>query len=105
MLRNIWMAISDEDETTEGFLKMILITGQLKGETSLMKWSDVNIDDQIWHIPSAYTKKGKDHIVPLTDVALRILLRMKKINPESEFVFPTIENKSKHYPANVNLGG
>lgn len=93
----IWDAISNEWQPMQGLLKILIITGQRLGETSRMKWKDVNND--VWIIPIAEQKTGKktkrNHTVPLSNLALDVLDRMESVNGSSEYVFASLRDKGK----------
>ena len=93
-IKAIWNAISGEWEPMQSLLKMLLITGQRLGETSKMKWSDIN--NRMWIIPQADTKNKTPHKVPLPNMALNLLKKMKSINDESEYVFASQRDKTGH---------
>jgi integrase len=84
-IKLIWKAIELEGEPNKSLMKLLLLTGQRLGETSRMKWSDLNGDE--WIIPSAETKSGRSHIVPLGPMARGVINSMKMISGSSDFVF------------------
>ena len=70
------------------FLKLLIICGQRRGETSLMKWSDLHLDGDMpkWSIPADNAKNHLPHDVPLPHEAKTILLSLPKLG---DFVFTT----------------
>lgn len=68
------------------FVKLLIICGQRRGETSFMKWSDLRLDGNMptWSIPAENTKNHLPHDVPLPHEAITILLSLPKLG---EFVF------------------
>jgi len=96
-IRAIWQAIENEWQPMQGFLKMLLITGQRVGETSRMKWKDIH--DDTWIISIAEQKTGKitkrQHKVPLSGLALDLLNQLETVNGASEYVFASLRNKEK----------
>ena len=92
-IKEIWKAIHDEPESMQGVLKMLLMTGQRLGETSRMKWDYIDMDSATWTIPKGETKSDRTHIVPLTEMALQVLRRMKAIYPDREYVFQGFLNR------------
>jgi integrase len=68
-LRRLWIAAGDPAEGLFGVLaRLLLLTGQRRGEVSGMRWSEIG-DDHIWRLPGARTKNGKPHQVPLAPAA------------------------------------
>jgi integrase len=52
-------------------LKLLMTTGQRRGEVYGMKWADVDLDAGEWFMPK--TKNGKPHNVPLTKAMIALL--------------------------------
>src|SRR6266446_2098262 len=50
-------------------------------------WDEIDFDGRAWVIPAERMKAGQEHRVPLSDHALEILKRMKKVQ-NSDYVFP-----------------
>jgi integrase len=57
--------------------KMLLVTGQRRGEVSGMRWSEITDDG--WHIPAERSKNGNAHLVPLSSLAIEILADVPRI--------------------------
>jgi integrase len=54
-------------------VRLLVLTGQRRGEVAGMAWSEINFDAATWSIPSERTKNGRSHVVPLSTTALSIL--------------------------------
>ncbi len=54
-------------------LKILILTGQRKGEVSGMKLSELNLSKGIWTIPKERAKNGRAHEVPLSSEVVKIL--------------------------------
>jgi len=92
-IKELWKFFEMQKEPTQSVLKMLLITGQRKTETMQMKWSDLN--EGIWTIPSELAKNKKPHEVPLSDMALKIIEKMRKMNGESDYVFKSPQKENE----------
>ena len=57
-------------------------------EAAGTRWDEIDLENQLWHIPEERMKKGRPHTIPLTKQTLELLQTIKAITPESEFVFP-----------------
>ena len=68
-------------------VKLLLFTGQRKGEIAGLKWSEVDGDMLV--LPPARTKNKHSHVVPLAPCALELLTR---IEGGSTYVFGTRED-------------
>jgi integrase len=74
------------ENPARAFLKLLLFCGQRRGETSLVKWSDLQLhgDMPTWSIPAENAKNHLPHDVLLPDEAVKVLLNLPKLG---EFVF------------------
>jgi integrase len=75
-------------EPLRAYVFMLILTGQRRTETALMKWSDLTLegDKPVWAIPAENTKNGMSHEVALSPEAVAVLSRLPKI---SDHVFTT----------------
>ena len=55
---------------------MLILTGARKREVLDAKWEDFDIARQIWRIPT--TKSGKARVVPLSDMATRLVAQLQE---------------------------
>lgn len=68
-------------------LEFVILTATRTNEALNAKWSEINLEEKYWLIPSERMKAGKEHKVPLSQRAIDILNRLRKFS-ESEFIFP-----------------
>jgi len=71
-------------------LELTILCATRTSETLKMRWSEVDLDRNIWTIPAERMKMGVTHQVPLSDPAVALLKRRLKVsnrNPD-DFVFP-----------------
>jgi len=68
--------------------KMLVLTGQRRGEVTGMRWSEIDIDRSIWTIPKARAKNGQTQDVPLSQEA-RYVLESTPRFLHSDYVFTT----------------
>jgi integrase len=66
-------------------LEFSILTAARSNEAMGARWDE--IDGAVWTIPPARSKTGKEHRVPLSRPAMRIIERQAKVR-ENEFVFP-----------------
>jgi len=84
-LKRLWIAAGDPAEGPFGVLvRLLILTGQRRGEVSGLRWSELG-DDRIWRLPGSRTKNGKAHSVPLAPAA-RELIQSQPRFADSEFV-------------------
>lgn len=94
LLSNI--AIASVKRTTRCLIEWQLHTMVRPGEAAGTRWKEINLDKNLWTIPDERMKKGKEHIIPLSNQALNILNIMKSFSSKSEFVFPSDRCNKKH---------
>jgi integrase len=63
------------------------------------RWSEIDFDELIWHIPAERMKKDREHHVPLTPQTIKILNRLKPISGHREYIFPADRNPKVHMNA------
>ncbi len=66
--------------------KLMAYTWTRTVELRMMLWSE--IEDDVWRIPKDRMKRRRDHVVPLSKQALRILEQMQLRSRGSDYVFP-----------------
>jgi integrase len=66
-------------------LEFLILCASRSGEVLGARWSEIDIDQKTWTIPSLRMKGDKDHTVPLSPAALKILVGQSQ---DSQFVFP-----------------
>ena len=79
--------------------KLVLATGgQRIKEVSQARWSEFDLDRELWKIPPERTKNGRAHVVPLNSLTLSMLNELHRITSESEFLFPMRGDESRCMP-------
>lgn len=79
--------------TTKLALKLQLITAQRKGEILSAEWDEINLDTKWWIIPDSKAKNEIQHRVPLSKLAIELLVQLKQLSGESNWVFPSVNGK------------
>ncbi len=77
----IWRAAGDAGATYGAIIRLLILTGQRRGEVAGMNWGEISDDLATWTMPGERTKNGAPHMVPLSAPA-RDLLRA--LLPEHE---------------------
>ena len=68
-------------------LEFLILTCARTGEAIGAEWTEIDLDNKLWTIPAERMKADRDHRVPLSDAAMGVLERMKKVS-QSKYVFP-----------------
>lgn len=73
-LGEIWRATAEVGTPYGTMVRMLILTGQRRGEVSGMNRSEISDDLAIWTMPGERTKNGAVHVVPLS-APVRALLK------------------------------
>lgn len=68
-------------------LELVILTAARSGEVLNATWSEIDFKTNIWTVPPARMKAGREHRVPLTDRAVHILKTLKE-DARSDYIFP-----------------
>lgn len=61
----VWNAAEDLAAPFDAFLRLLILTGQRRGEVAGMMWPELDRDSATWTIPKGRAKNDLAHIVPL----------------------------------------
>jgi integrase len=68
-------------------LQFLILTATRTSEALGATWPEIDEAGRVWTIPPQRMKAGREHRVPLTDAAMRILKQMKEVQ-QNDFIFP-----------------
>ncbi|WP_306545999.1 site-specific integrase [Desulfobulbus sp.] len=74
------------DSISARALEFTILTGCRTGEVLGLKWEEIDFDNKTWIIPKERMKAGIEHRVPLSDQAIGLLVKIKKMS-KSEYAF------------------
>lgn len=80
------LARYDGEPQTRFAIEFVVHTFVRANELRFGRWSE--IDGDVWRIPGSRMKMGRDHIVPLTPQSLALLVKLKAIAGDSEWLVP-----------------
>jgi integrase len=67
----------------------LILTAARSGEIRLAMWNEIDLEKKLWTIPAERMKAGREHIVPLSEAAVRVFKRAQTYREaRSELVFP-----------------
>ena len=87
----LWTGADATSGTFGRFVQFLLITAQRRGEVAMMQWSHVDLEKAMWTIPAALTKANRTHEVPLSPLAVELLVGLPRLG---EYVFTTTGDKA-----------
>jgi integrase len=72
-LAEIWRAAGDAAAPYGSIVRLLILTGQRRGEVAGMAWNEIADDLTAWTMPGDRTKNGAIHAVPLSTAASTII--------------------------------
>lgn len=87
-LKTCWRMAELEGFPFAQCVQLMMLTGQRRGEVSGMRWSELDLDNGLWSLPSTRVKNSTAHIVPLAPLAVDILKSVPRFQ-NSDLVFTT----------------
>lgn len=79
--------LQSRDATAARALEFAILTAARSGEVLGARWVEFDLDRAVWTVPAARMKAGREHRVPLSRRALKIVKAMHDAR-EGDFVFP-----------------
>jgi len=83
-----WKGCDENSYPFGKLFQLLLITGQRRQEVASMQWSQINLHEKLWRLPPHSTKMGREHIVPLSPMAIDLLNSLPRFD-KCDFVFPS----------------
>ncbi len=72
-IKALWPAFDTAGYPFGPMMKLLLVTGQRRGEVATMRWPDLDVEEKVWNLPREATKSARAHSVPLSPLALEII--------------------------------
>ena len=92
-LPNFWKRISNHYSKSAIALRFTILTAARTSETLYAKKSEFDLENKIWAIPAARMKMKRDHRVPLSDEAFKIINDLCLLcNNDDDLVFASDKN-------------
>jgi integrase len=85
-IKALWPCATPDLNLLGPYYRVLLLTAQRRTEVASMQWQEVNLDRAEWIIPASRTKNGREHLVPLSSLAILTLRSLPQRKP-SEYVF------------------
>lgn len=91
------------DAQTQTALRLMIYTLVRTTEVRGARWNEVNTTARLWTIPAERMKMKEKHVVPLSDQALELLERQRKLSANGEFIFPNRQKPRSFMSENTML--
>lgn len=80
----------------EGFsaraLEFLVLTAVRSGEVRGAAWDEIDMRARVWTVPASRMKAGREHRVPLSDVAIALLKAVPRVG-DTNLVFPGVKGQ------------
>lgn len=96
------LASAEISIVTRNLAMFALLTATRASECAGAKWSEIDLPNRVWTIPASRMKMGREHRIPLSDGAVKILETMAGVRC-NEFVFPGRDIKAHANASSVNV--
>ncbi|GMN12558.1 MAG: tyrosine-type recombinase/integrase [Qipengyuania citrea] len=87
----LWNLLDEEPAPFGPAIKLLILTGQRRGEVFEADRSEFDLEEKLWTIPANRAKNGVAHLVPLSDEAAKIV-ESQTAKDDSEKLFPARGN-------------
>ena len=67
-------------------VRLLMLTGCRREEIGLLRWSEIDMDARTITLPAERTKNGQQHVVPLSETAVKVLLSVPR-RESRDYVF------------------
>ena len=75
-------------------LAALILTASRSGEIRLARWGELDLEARTWAIPANRMKSGRDHLVQLSEAAVRLFKRAQAFRQKTgDLVFPGIKER------------
>lgn len=89
-LKAVWGVLGAEGYPFGTMTKLLILTGQRRGEVTQMRLSQLDLKAKTWLIPAELSKNGREHLLPLSDHAVSVIETVPK--QDNDLLFPARGN-------------
>lgn len=89
--------------TTKLALRLMVLTFVHTGELRAARWNEFDEKRAEWRIPAARMKMRREHLVPLSTQALRVLKELRPITGHHDLLFPAQTGEGRPMSENTML--
>lgn len=99
-LPSFWREISNSQSVSSYALRLLILTACRTSEVLQAKWNEFDFEENVWIIPAERMKAKREHRVPLSEAALKLLKAQPRV-VGSPYLFPG--GKSGSHLSNMAL--
>jgi integrase len=86
-LPSFWREISNSQSVSSYALRLLILTACRTSEVLQAKWDEFDLEEKVWIIPAERMKAKREHRVPLSGAALKLLNELPR-EVSSPYLFP-----------------
>ena len=86
-LAAVWHAAGECAYPYGTIVRLLILTGQRRGEVANMAWHQIDLEAQTWLIPASLTKSNRAHLLPLSPGVMAVLGTIPRLS--ANLLFPT----------------
>lgn len=75
-------------------LEFLILTAARSSEVRLATWDEIDLKAARWTVPAARMKMKKEHVVPLSPRAIKLLAEAESLRDASGLIFPSLRGKA-----------
>ena len=90
---SFFQVLNDHQATTAKMIQFVILTAMRTSTVVEARWDQVDLERSLWTIPAKQMKTKRGFVVPLASGVLHLL---HSLTSESEYIFPSPNNPSKH---------
>jgi integrase len=95
----LWQAAEPLIPVRRDAIRLLLLTGQRRGEVAGMRWGELDLAACAWTLPTERTKARRAHVVPLPALAVEILRARCPVAPATDdLVLPVLSRAGRLVP-------
>ncbi len=79
--------------STKLAFEFLVLTASRSGEVRLASWKEIHLEDAVWTVPGERMKANREHRVPLSGRALKVLREAGQFSLGGKLVFPSPTGK------------
>ena len=102
VLKQVWDA-EDAEWSVKMMINFLALTAARSGEVRSATWDEIDLETATWTIPGEHTKTSREHRVPLSDRALKVLAAARSMYSPKGYLFPLKGDRLMHDKAPIRL--
>ena len=99
-IRSFWHGLDAANMTpsVRTALRLLLITGQRRSEVAGTAWAEIDDADHLWRLPAVRTKTGRESLIPLPPLAMRLIEEADRHRVRPVPTRPNRKDRAPHNP-------